>query len=98
MISWFDTRASKDFGLAMASFYTERMPPTAGGSEKQFAARSRQTLEKMSQQVVVFKQQNKLNTYKVAQVGNTFKWALKDAGYEDSFVDELTQWLVTVCR
>ena len=98
MFSWFDTRASKDFGLAIALFYAERMPLNAGGGPKQLLVRRRQTLEKISLQVVAFKQQNKLNTYKVAQVGNTFKWALKDAGYENSFVDELTQWLVTACR
>jgi hypothetical protein len=32
--------------------------------------------------------------YKTAQMGNAFKWALKDAGYDDAYVDRLTEWLV----
>ena len=78
----------------MARFYMERMPLTAGLSDKQFASKSRQVLEKMGLQIARFREVNRLNTYKVAQLGNTFKWALKDAGYEDAYIDELTQWLV----
>lgn len=78
----------------MARFYIERMPPNSGLSEKKFANKSQQVLEKMGLQIAGFKQQGKLNTYKLAQMGNTFKWALKDAGYDDAYIDKLTRWLV----
>ena len=94
LFSWFDARAAKDFGAEIARFYIERMPLNAGLSEKMFTARSRQVLEKMERQVASFRQRNQLNTYKVAQMGNTFKWALKDAGYDPAYIDKLTQWLV----
>jgi hypothetical protein len=94
IFSWFDARDAQNFGAAMACFYIERIPASAGFSEKQFASKSKQVLEKMNHQVIDFKLKNKLNIYKTAQLGNAFKWALKDAGYEAAYIDKLTQWLV----
>ncbi len=94
MFSWFDAKAAKAFGITMAQFFIERMPLSAGMTEKQFASKAKFVLEKMNSHLVSFKQQNKLNTYKTAQMGNTFKWALKDAGYDDVYVDQLTTWFV----
>lgn len=94
LFSWFDARDAKDFGSSMARFYMERMPPNVGLNEKQFATKSQQVLEKMNHQVIGFKQKNKLNIYKTAQMGNAFKWALKDAGYDNGYIDKLTEWLV----
>ena len=45
----------------------------------------------MYQQMARFKLEHKLNIYKKAQLGNAFKWALKDAGYDPEFVDQLTK-------
>lgn len=94
LFSWFDARDANKFGALMARFYMDRMPPNRDLSEKQFATKSQQVLEKMNRQVTGFKQKNKLNIYKMAQMGNAFKWALKDAGYDDGYIDKLTQWLV----
>jgi hypothetical protein len=94
LFSWFDAKAAKEFGAAMAQFFIERMPLSAGMTEKQFASKAKFVLEKMNTQVLNFKQQNKLNTYKTAQMGNTFKWALKDAGYDEAYVDQLTTWFI----
>ena len=94
LFSWFDAKASKEFGAAMAQFFIERMPLSASMTEKQFASKAKFVLEKMNTQVANFKQQNTLNTYKIAQMGNTFKWVLKDAGYDDVYVDQLTTWFV----
>jgi len=94
VFSWFDARAAKDFGQRMARLYMERMPLDAGLDDKRFATRNRQAMDHIRRQVTGFRQDNKLNTYKVAQMGNTFKWTLKDAGYDDAYIDQLTQWLV----
>ena len=98
MFSWFDASAAKEFGSAMARFYIERMPLNSGLNEKQFASKAKLVLEKMARQLQSFKQQNKLNTYKIAQMGNTFKWGLKDAGYDEAYVDRLTEWLVATIQ
>lgn len=94
MFSWFDAKTAKEFGTTMAQFFIQRMPLSAGLTEKQFASKAKFVLEKMKTQVQNFKQQNKLNTYKTAQMGNTFKWTLKDAGYEEAYVDQLTTWFI----
>lgn len=94
MFSWFDAKAAKEFGATMAQFFIERMPLSAGLTDNKFASKAKFVLEKMDTQVLNFKQQNTLNTYKTAQMGNTFKWVLKDAGYDDAYVDDLTKWFI----
>ena len=48
----------------------------------------------MALQVERFKAENKLNTYKKAKLGNAFKWALKDAGYEAAYIEKISEWLM----
>jgi hypothetical protein len=51
-------------------------------------------LTKMSAQIKVFKQNERLNIYKTAKLGNAFKWTLKDAGVDDALSAKLVEWLV----
>ncbi len=95
MIGWLDARAAKEFGESLARFYAGKVPLDLKVTEKKFASRTGETLQKMELQIVQFKQNHKLNVYKTAQLGNAFKWALKDAGYDDAYIDRLTDWLVT---
>ncbi len=95
MFSFFDAKAAKEFGTAMAHFYMTRIPMNADLKKKQDAGKSQKIIEKISVQIANYKKTNKINTYKVAQMGNAFKWELKDAGYDDDFIDKLTQWFVT---
>lgn len=94
MFSFLDSHSAKMFGAEMALFYMERMPLSTALKEKQFAAKSQQIIEKMDAQIKAYRQQNKLNIYKVAQMGTAFKWALKDAGYAEDYIDKLTHWFV----
>jgi hypothetical protein len=94
LFSFLDAVAAKSFGVEMARFYMERMPVGTVLKEKQFASKSQQIIEKMAAQINAHKQQNRLNTYKIAQMCNAFKWELKDAGYNDDYVNKLTQWFV----
>ncbi len=98
MFSFLDASSAKTFGAGLARFYMERMPLNIAVKEKQFASKSVKILEQMELQVRAYRQKNKLNFYKVAQLGNAFKWALKDAGYEDAYIDKLTQWLVVAVK
>ena len=41
-----------------------------------------------------FKQQYRLGIYGKARLGNTFKWELRDMGYENDFIDEMTKGLL----
>jgi hypothetical protein len=94
LFSWFDAAAAKEFGSELARFYAERLPADSGANEKKFAAKTKEVLDKMALRVAQFKEANTLNTYKKAQLGNAFKWVLRDAGYDTAYIDRLTSWLV----
>lgn len=94
LFKWFDAGAAKEFGAALAKFYMERVPVDSVVGEKKFAAKTKGVLEKMAIQIAQFKGANRLNTYKKAQLGNAFKWTLREAGYDSSYIDRLTEWLV----
>jgi len=98
MFGLFDARAAKEFGKSMADLFMERVPSQSNWSEKKFDVKSRHAMSELEKRAAQFHLSNKLNTYKTAQMANTFKWTLLDAGYESRYVDELTQWLVTRMR
>ncbi|WP_198420383.1 hypothetical protein [Sulfurimicrobium lacus] len=98
VLSWFNASGAKEFGASLARFYIERIPPgDAGGKNKPTAKKQQEVVNKMFQQMARFKLEHKLNIYKKAQMGNAFKWALKDAGYADEFVDHFTKELMLKC-
>jgi hypothetical protein len=95
MLAWLDAKKSEEFGASLARFFIERMPPDRQLNESKVASKTQYLLVKMSAQIEAFKQEEKLNAYKIAKLGNAFKWTLKDAGYEKSYVETLVGWLVT---
>jgi len=98
LLSWFDAGEAKAFGASLARFFAERVPQESPWNEKKFAAKSQDVLQKMARQVQEFKATRKIGIYKKAQIGNAFKWALKDAGYNEQYIERLTLWLVTALR
>lgn len=94
MLNWFDASEAKKFGNSLAIFFVDRIPPASKIGDKEFAQKADKVLVKMATQIVRFKADHKLNAYKKAQLGNAFKWALKDAGVPSEYVNKLTQWLV----
>lgn len=94
ILSWFDATEAKKFGAALAHFFVEKIPPVSQIGDKAFAQKSDKVLHQMADQVSRFKLANKLNTYKKAQLGNAFKWTLKDAGIVPEYADDLTKWLM----
>jgi len=94
IVSWFDASEAKEFGKSLAQFFLERIPPISQAGEKAFALKADKVLFKMDGQIARFKQTNKLNVYKKAQLGNAFKWTLRDAGVSADYANKLTSWLL----
>lgn len=94
LLSWFDATEAKDFGESLAQFYMARVASDESGTTKKAAKKHKEVLEKLFQQMARFKREHKLNIYKTAQLGNAFKWTLKDAGYDPAYVDQLTTELM----
>ena len=94
LFNWFNAAEANQCGTELARFFRERMPVDTQKNEKEFAAKTSELLSKVSLRLNQFKATNKLNFYAKAQLANSFKWTLKDAGYETKYVDDLTEWLV----
>ncbi len=94
ILNWFNAAEAKEFGGSLARFFAERIPSVKQFGDKAFEMKTDKILRQMTDQIVRFKQQRKLNTYKKAQLGNAFKWALRDAGIEPEYADKLTKWLM----
>lgn len=94
MIDWFNTKEVQKFGIELATFFTERIPPEVSHRKHKTPAKKQEVLSKMFQQIERFKFQHKLNIYKKAKFGNSFQWALRDAGYDQEFINALTKELL----
>jgi hypothetical protein len=94
LIAWFDARKPKEFGASLAKIFIEKIPAEKQLNEKVFAAKAKKALEQATIQTVAFKRENNLNIYKKAQMGNAFKWALKEADFDAEYIDKLTKWLM----
>lgn len=94
MFGWFDAKRAEEFGASLAKFFIEKMPSDRQLNDVKFAAKTEYLLTKMAAQIKVFKQQEKLNIYKTAKLGNAFKWTLKDAQIDEALSAKLVEWLV----
>jgi hypothetical protein len=94
IFGWFDAKAARGFGEELASAFVERVPIDRNLKAHKFESRAKAALGELARSVADLRKQHMLNTYQKAALGNAFKWALKDAGYEDEYVDRLTDWLL----
>lgn len=94
---WFNCSEVDAFVDSIVAELVKRFPPE--GVElpaKKATERLRRTHDAIFRRVTAFASTARLNLYKKAHLGNRCKWALKEAGYPDEFVDTLTHELVTV--
>lgn len=89
--SWFDASESKKFAEQLAQSFMEKDAEEQPDSKKKSVLKKQKLLNTVFQEVGNFKRAHQLNIYKKAQFANTFKWALKEAGYEDAYVDEFVR-------
>ncbi len=94
IFGWFDARTAKQRGVELAQAFAARVPVGADVGERKFEARAKGAITQLQRDAADFARNHKLNAYKKAQLGNAFKWALKDAGYPAEYVDKLTDLLV----
>jgi hypothetical protein len=97
MLKWLGTKEVDAFADTVVSELKERVPLNAlrkegAKADKRF---SRMT-EIISNQVRAFGNSQRPSVFQRARLGNRVKWALKDAGYPDPFVDAFVTELVTL--
>ncbi len=98
MFKWLSTKNSVAFGLELAVLVKENVPNDPGLSDSKRQSKTNYAKEKMQKKIRRFKQEETLNFYKTATLLNTFKWNLKDAGYDQQFADALASWILISLR
>lgn len=97
MLKWLRTGDVDVFADSVVTELTKRVPlntlrKQGAKADKRF---SRMT-EVLSDQVRAFGREKRPNVYQRARLGNRIKWALKDAGYPEPFVDAFVTELATL--
>ena len=92
IIAWLDSKDVETFGQELALFFINKFP--ANAQKEKSTAKRKEVITKMFYKIDQFKKNNKLNFYKKAKFGNVFQWTLKDAGYADEFIGDLTKELL----
>lgn len=98
MFQWFDTRAVKAFGNALADQVIALQQTTKKIDKKRPDNRKDLIVRRISEQVTELKRTERMNIYKLAQLANVFKWRLKEAGLDDDYVETLTTLLLARAR
>jgi len=98
VLSWFNATEAKTLGTELAQLVIKELPKGDRLTEKKLEARNQQLIKKIENGASAFKATHSLNIYKVAQLGNTFKWTLREAGYSTEFVDKFTGIVLTAVR
>lgn len=96
MFAWFDAASAKNFGAELARYFIERAPSAERNNDKKFERKTKKTLDSMAMQAREYTRANPLNFYKRAQLLNQFKWTLKEAAFDDAYIDKMTRWLMAI--
>ena len=95
IFGWFDTQEADTFAQSIADDLTGRIPTHDGESRKKVTPdRVRNAHEAIIARASAFARLHKLNWYKKAHLGNTFRWVLLERGYDKEFVDAWTHNLL----
>ena len=97
MLKWLRTKEVDALADTVVSELTKRVPLNmlrreGSKADKRF---SRMT-DVISDQLRAFGREQRPNIYQRARLGNRVKWALKDAGYPEPFVDAFVTELATL--
>ncbi len=93
-LKFLDTAAAVTVGDMLAQIVIDTVPIAVEKTELKHAKKVASSMKKVSQQVDWFKLQHKFNFYQKVKLGNTFQWKLKDAGYDEHYAKELTEWVL----
>jgi len=97
--NWFNASEAQKFGESLAEIYSAEHSIIEKKKEKARTVNKRtKLLGKLTSRVTQFGQTHSLNFYKKAKLGNAFKWALLEKGYEAKFVDKLTKEVILALK
>jgi len=85
-----------EFAKSLAQDIGKRYPPAIANNPDQLVSQKRLSsiLEDAFTRAHEFNREQRLGMFKKAKLGNTFKWELKEMGYDEKFVDMATEGLI----
>ena len=86
---WFDTREAVAFAREIARDIDRLFPPAALKRKPTSEKKDQKRFDGLVIRTRTFAQQHKLNIYKKAKLLNTIKWELRDAGHEETLINEI---------
>ena len=97
MLKWLRTKEIDALADNVVAELTQRVPLNAlrkegAKADKRFSRMN----DVISDQARAFGRSHRPNIYQRARLGNRVKWALRDAGYPDPFVDAFVIELITL--
>ena len=97
LLDWFSRKHIDEFADSIVAELLRRFPQSGADlSTEKSAEKAMKTLDRIFARIGAFAAERRPNLYQKACFGNRIKWALKEAGYPEEFVDALTYELVTV--
>jgi hypothetical protein len=90
--SWFDGREAAEFGVTLANYFAERVPPgSISATDRKSVLKAGKVTANVHAQLQQFRTRHPLNIYKKAKLANAFRWRLVELGYDRQFVAEISQ-------
>ena len=91
MFNRLGSRDLSDFAIELAREFAKRCPPELAERSAIAVARA---IDEICNRAVAYQRDKRLGMYGKARLGTEFKMQLKECGYLDEFVDELTTKLL----
>ncbi len=98
MFSWFDAGEAIAFGEKLAEYYDQQWRALDNKAAHKQEDKRNKLVAQVLQQAHQFGRAHKLNAYKMAKLGNAFKWKLIDLGYQTELIDLLTKDVLIALR
>lgn len=96
VFKFFGNSKVDEFAKSLAQDIAKRYPPAIANNPEQMISQKRLTtiLEDVFNRAHQFNSEHKLGMFKKAKLGNTFKWELKEMGYDEKFTETATEGLI----
>lgn len=94
MFGWFRAKDVENFATELVDEFSRRSPPQALSSGTQNTKALAASIDELCNRAREFQKTRKLGVYGKAKFGTTVKYRMKDLGYADEFIDELTRSLL----
>ncbi len=95
IFNWFNSTEAEQFGLSIAKFFAERVPPASlPSNDKKSVRKASEATTKVLARVELFRKDHKLNTFQKAKLAKTVQTELLSRGYEQQVVIDLVNILV----